>query len=108
MITPEALAISPGTVTNVDVEPFFVEDWWSGWRDDKEDKGCKWNWEDDYKEGDWETRYNKVRLDAILNSLNIFESFVVTIKQLLAEYLDQEPTAFLAEREGVQQGQVSV
>ena len=77
MITPEALAISPGTVTNVDVEPFFVEDWWSGWRDDKEDKGCKWNWEDDFKEGDWETRYNKGRLDAIRNSKFCVNQFLV-------------------------------
>ena len=64
MITPEALAISPGTVTNVDVKPFFVEDWWHGMEKDYD--VCKWNWEDDYKEGDWETRYNKVECKGFL------------------------------------------
>ena len=87
MITPEALAISPGTVTNVDVEPFFVEDW--SWRDD--DNSCKWNWEDE--DSFWEWRYNKGREFMIINKLIIF------IHIDFQCHLEQE---------GVQQGRVSV
>ena len=87
MITPEALAISPGTVTNVDVEPFFVEDW--SWRDD--DNSCKWNWEDE--DSFWEWRYNKGR------------EFLIPF-QLMRIFIQFD--YFHVEQEGVQQGRVSV
>ena len=87
MITPEALAISPGTVTNVDVEPFFVEDW--SWRDD--DSSCKWNWEDE--DSFWEWRYNK-------------EREVLILCQLMKIFMQID--YFHVEQEVVQQGRVSV
>ena len=78
------MSISPGTVTNLDVEPFFVEDWWSAWA-----KGdfvaCKWNDTEDY---DWDMRYDKERPNTILDYLANKDSaaFTNVILSFVAQY----------------------
>ena len=61
MITPEALAVSPGTVTNVDIKPFFFH---------MDDQICMWNWEEHHKEMDWENySRDKCRYDSIAKKI---------------------------------------